>query len=91
MVLRKLDENTSVIVIRVVQTIRTHVPVDSALLSPSLSEYGIVEGVGMLVNAPASFKTHPHVRIYHTVVSLIPKSTSGKKCTDDTLICPGRA
>jgi hypothetical protein len=89
-VLRKLDGNTSIVVIHVVQTIRTHVPVGSTLLPPSLTEYRIVEGVGRLVNAPASFKTHPHVRIYHTVVSLIPKSTSGKKCTDDTLICPGR-
>ncbi len=38
-VLRKLDENTSIVIIRVVQTITTHVPVGSALLPPSLSEY----------------------------------------------------
>lgn len=90
-VLRKLDETTSIVVVPVVQTIRTHLPAGSTLLPPSLSECRIIEGLGRPVNAPASFKTHPHVRIYHTVVSLIPKSTSGKKCTDDTLICPGRA
>jgi hypothetical protein len=89
--LRKLDENTRIIVIRVIHTNSAYVPVGSAILPPILSECRAVEGVGRFVNALASLKTHPHVRIYHTVVRLIPNRTLRKKCTDNTLICPERA
>jgi hypothetical protein len=50
--LRKLDENTHAMIIVVIQTISSHVPLGFAVVSPILSEYRMVEGVGRLVNAP---------------------------------------
>lgn len=79
------------IVIPVVQTDSTYFHTDSVLLSPIWSQYRVVEGIGRLVNALASLKTHPVVGKYRRAVPLRPNVTVEDKRTDDTLICSKHA